>query len=89
MTRACAPGPDEGRCEVTVTVADAALDSLEDVVNGLSSAGMQVDRVLGGLGVVTGTVATGALPALEAVSGVAGVARAQAFRLAPPDAEVQ
>jgi hypothetical protein len=72
---------------VLVTVGQ--LDRLDEVVAGLRAAGLQVERVLEPVGVVTGSVDPGRRTALAAVPGVAAVEDDRTVRLPPPDAAVQ
>lgn len=60
---------------------DRSLSS-EAVVQGLTAAGMQVERVLRRLGVVSGTVASAQLEGLGGVAGVTAVEREQEVRSA-------
>lgn len=59
--------------KVVVSVADDSLADLPSVVAALRDAGMVVEGVLEGLGVVTGSVASGGGDRLGAVPGVAHV----------------
>jgi hypothetical protein len=70
---------------VIVTVAGEA----GAVADGLRAAGMTVERVLGAIGVVTGSVDSERREALAAVPGVGAVELDRPVRLAPPDAEIQ
>jgi hypothetical protein len=74
---------------VTVTVDDAHAGAMHEVAARLRDAGFTVDRVLGAIGVITGSVASSQLASIAAVDGVASVERQTTFQLAPPDAEVQ
>jgi hypothetical protein len=74
---------------VTVTVGDEHRESLEGVVERLRAAGLEVERVLGTLGIVTGSAPAEALDALRGVEGVASVDQQLTHRLPPPDAPVQ
>ena len=74
---------------VSVTVDDGHLAALDGVVQGLRARGMQVDQVLDGLGIITGSVPSGAAGALSAVAGVASVDEQLGIHLPPPDAPVQ
>lgn len=74
---------------VVVSVADDHLDDITKVVADLRRAGLRVDNVLDAVGMVTGTVAGGAVEALESVSGVAEVELQRVHRVSPPDAEIQ
>ncbi|MGY1915355.1 hypothetical protein [Blastococcus sp. SYSU DS0973] len=74
---------------VSVTVDDGHLAALDGVVQGLRARGMQVEQVLDGLGIITGSVQSGALGALTSVAGVVSVDEQLTTRLPPPDAPVQ
>ncbi|MCF6507419.1 ketohydroxyglutarate aldolase [Blastococcus sp. MG754426] len=74
---------------VSVTVDDRHLSALDGVVQGLRARGMQVEQVLDGLGIITGSVPAGTLGALSAVTGVASVDEQRVHRLPPPGAPVQ
>ena len=75
--------------QVSVTVDDGHLSALDGVVAGLRARGMQVDQVLDGIGVITGSVPAGAAAALTGVAGVVSVDEQLVHRLPPPDAPVQ
>lgn len=77
------------RRDVTVTVADSDAGDVDEVAERLREVGMQVDQVLGTLGVITGSIDTDRITALEKVAGVAAVEQQTAFQIAPPDADVQ
>ena len=74
---------------VTVTVDEAHAGTIDEVAARLRDAGMDIDRVLGAIGVITGSVAASQLHLVEAVEGVASVEEQTTFKLPPPDAEVQ
>ena len=74
---------------VSVTVDDGHLAALDGVIQGLRARGMQVDQVLDGLGIITGSVPPGAAGALSAVDGVVSVDEQLGVQLPPPDAPVQ
>ncbi|MDP1848019.1 MAG: hypothetical protein Q8K79_09520 [Solirubrobacteraceae bacterium] len=70
---------------IIVTVAGEA----EPVAEQLRAAGMTVDRVLGAVGIVTGSVDSERRASLAAVPGVVAVELDRPVGLAPPDAEIQ
>ena len=74
---------------VSVTVDDRHLSALDGVVQNLRARGMQVEQVLAGLGIITGSAPAGALGALTAVAGVVSVDEQLVHRLPPPDAPLQ
>ena len=59
------------------------------VAEQLRAAGMTVERVLGAVGIVTGSVDSERRASLAAVPGVVAVEPDRPIQLAPPDAEVQ
>ncbi|MFD0202597.1 MULTISPECIES: hypothetical protein [Saccharothrix] len=69
--------------KVVVSVADGSLADLPTVVAALCDAGMVVEDVLEGLGVVTGSVAPGVGDLLGAVPGVSHVEVDRTVRLPP------
>lgn len=74
---------------ITVSVDDAHVEAIDEVVERLRAAGMRVEQVLRPVGVITGSVQTNRRTALGALAGVAAVESQRSFRLPPPDAEVQ
>ena len=74
---------------VTVQVADDHLDRTEDVARQLRAAGMEVDQVLGNVGIITGSIDSERRADLGEVPGVAGVESERTFQVAPPDSDVQ
>lgn len=74
---------------VTVVVDDEHQSQIQVVVDDLRAQGLQVDRVMETLGMVTGT-ASGDLTALERVEGVAAVEPERGdLGIAPPSYDVQ
>ena len=74
---------------VSVTVGDDHRATLDGVVENLRASGMEVEQVLGMLGIVTGSAPAEALDALRGVEGVASVDEQLTHRLPPPDSPVQ
>ncbi|HEY7816445.1 MAG TPA: hypothetical protein VIC62_24575 [Nakamurella sp.] len=79
--------------QVTVTVDDTHLRSISTVARSLEAKGMQVDRVMEAMGFITGSIPSGSASAvastLRSIPGVASVDPDVAYRIAPPDSEVQ
>ncbi|MGY1695206.1 MULTISPECIES: hypothetical protein [unclassified Geodermatophilus] len=73
----------------SVTVDDGHRADLDEVARALRDSGLQVDRVLGTLGLITGRAPADARPALLAVPGVSSVDEQLRVQLPPPDAPVQ
>lgn len=74
---------------VTVVVDDAQLDRIDELADRLRDAGMQVEQVLGDIGVITGVLPRERRAEVSAVVGVAGVEEERSLSLPPPDADVQ
>ena len=80
-------GGEENLAQVSVTVDDEHLESMDQVVDALKQRGMHVDSVLESLGLVTGS--TPDASALREVEGVSGVDTQLEHQIAPPEDEVQ
>jgi hypothetical protein len=74
---------------VSVSVDDAHVDSIDTVADALRGHGMEVDQVMGSLGIISGSVPEESRSALLAVTGVASVDDPRGFQLPPPDSPVQ
>lgn len=79
--------PHEEGTRVSVTVDEEHAASIHEVVQALRERGMQVDAVLQGLGMVTGTAPDAA--SLREVEGVSAVDAQLEHRLPPPEGEIQ
>jgi hypothetical protein len=79
----------EGKASFLVSVDDEHVDDLPGVVERLRAAGMEVERQIGAIGVVTGWAEPSRLEALRAIEGVADVEQSREYRLPPPEADVQ
>ena len=75
--------------KVSVTVGDDGREHLDAVVRALRARGMDVEQVLGGVGIITGSASADALGALRGVEGVRSVDEQLGYQLPPPDAPVQ
>ena len=73
----------------SVTVDDGHVGELDTVAQALRDSGMQVERVLGTLGLITGQAPADARPSLLAVEGVSSVDVQLRFQLPPPESPVQ
>lgn len=74
---------------VSVSVDDAHVDSIGAVVEALRHRGMEVDQVMGALGIISGSVPEETRSALLGVEGVASVDDTRGFQLPPPDSPIQ
>jgi hypothetical protein len=75
--------------KITVSVADDAVDRIDEVVAALEHGGMSVEQVLRPIGLITGSVDTQRVQALGSVAGVAAVEPQRTVQLPPPDSGVQ
>jgi hypothetical protein len=76
--------------KITISVADDALDRIDEVVAALEAGGLHVEQVLRPLGVITGSVEdTQRVQALGAVTGVVAVEPQRTVQLPPPESDVQ
>lgn len=75
--------------DVTITVDDDHLGTLDEVVASVRAAGVQVTAVHAAIGVISGSVADDVRGPLSAIRGVASIERAPRFGVAPPDAPIQ
>jgi hypothetical protein len=74
---------------VTVTVDRDHVAAIADVASALRATGMQVDQVLGEVGMVVGSIDPAAESSVRAVDGVQSVDRSLGFQLPPPDSPIQ
>ena len=74
---------------VTVTVDRDHLAAIADVASALRATGMQVEQVLGEIGMVVGSIEADAESSVRAVDGVQSVDRSLGFQLAPPNSPIQ
>ena len=75
--------------KVTVTVDRQHVAAIADVAEALRATGMQVEQVLGDIGMVVGTIDADVEPSVRAVDGVQAVDRSLEFQLPPPDSPIQ
>lgn len=74
---------------VTVTVRDDRLADIEELADRLRASGMQVDQVLGNIGVITGSLPQEKRAAVQHMPGIAAVEAETSFQVPPPDADIQ
>ncbi|WP_436497642.1 hypothetical protein [Actinokineospora sp. HUAS TT18] len=75
---------------ILVTLDDAGLSRLDEVVASLREAGMEIEQVIEPVGTITGSAPDSALAAVEGVEGVDFVEPEQApYQLPDPDSDVQ
>jgi hypothetical protein len=74
---------------LSVTVDDGHLPAIDKVAEALRARGMEVQQVLDGLGIITGSAPEESRSALTDVEGVASVDEELSYQLPPPDAPIQ
>ena len=74
---------------VVVTVDEMYVDRIQEVVDALRQAGLDVNQVLGTSGIITGNVEPSKRAILASVPGVVAVEEDQTVQLAPPDSTIQ
>lgn len=74
---------------ISVTVDEEHLSHMSNVAEMLEQSGMQVEQVLSGVGIITGTAPEERKPALESVEGVASIDEELQVRIPSPDQDVQ
>jgi hypothetical protein len=78
-------GPGSARITITVTVADDHMEAIEALADRLRAAGMDVDLVLGPVGLITGSAPPG-WEAWRDLDGVADVEAQRTVHVPPPGA---
>lgn len=73
----------------TVTVDNAHRPVIQEVAEQLRSCGLEVERVLETVGMITGSAAEARRAELEAVEGVSSVATEVRYLAPPPTSEIQ
>lgn len=67
------PAPSTSEIEVIITIQDADIGHIQSIASELESAGLHLEGVLSGIGVVTGTVQPDLVAKLRSVEGVLAV----------------
>ena len=83
------PGFKGTGSKVTVTVDDDHLDDVEGLAEKLRAEGLEVDQVLGDVGIITGSVPSDKRESVGGVEGVAAVEDETTFQLPSPEAGIQ
>ena len=80
-------GPEVATRRLLVSVADG--HGIDDVATALDAAGLRVEKVLRGVGVIVGSCDESRRAALAEVAGVGAVEPDREVRLPPPGSDVQ
>ena len=74
---------------IIVTIADDALENIQELANKLAAKGMLVDRVLPITGIISGSYPSGKVGELKNMVGVTSVEEEASAELPPPDQSPQ
>lgn len=88
-SRKIQPRKSGGDQPLRVSIDDAHMDRVPEVVDRLEACGMSVTKVMTTLGTVTGSAEASDVPAIRTVVGIADVEHAQQVGIPPPTSEVQ
>jgi len=75
--------------DITITVDDAHLAAIDEVVAAVRASGVEVTGVHAAIGIISGTVPADRRTALSQIQGVGAIEEAPVFRAAPPDSPIQ
>jgi hypothetical protein len=75
--------------KVIIAVSDEYYDRFPEVVAAAKDAGLEVEREMPVVGVVSGSIDDEKLPELSKLRGIASVEQDRVYRIAPPDSELQ
>lgn len=77
------------KIKVSVSVDDAHVDRLTEVSMSLQLMGMDIEKTLQSIGVISGSVNSDQVNSLYQIEGVQHVESERSYQVAPPDADVQ
>lgn len=80
---------EQKKIDLIILVGDQHVKKIHEVAKRLREAGLEIKDILEAAGTVTGSAMPDKKAALSAVPGVAAIEEARAYRLPPPDADVQ
>jgi hypothetical protein len=82
-------GAEMPKIRVSVSVDDAHLAQILEVVKRLQSAGLEVEQTLPSVGVISGLIDADRVNSLYQITGVQQIESERSYQLPPPDAEIQ
>jgi hypothetical protein len=77
------------KVNVSISVDDAYVERISTVVERLQAMGMEVDQVLPGMAVISGSVEANDVNHLYEIEGVQHIESEQSYQLPSPDSDVQ
>ena len=75
--------------KISVSIDDAHFTQIDRIAKELESSGMNVEKTLSAIGVVSGSIKADELDGLYKIEGVNAVEQQGNYQLAPPDSDVQ
>lgn len=72
---------------VVITITDEALDSIQELAIQLQNRGLQISRILPGLGIISGVIADES--ALDGMDGIKSIGKEMISRLPDKDSPIQ
>lgn len=82
-------GNEMDRVNVTVSIDEAYLNQFQQITEAMQATGLEIDRTMPRIGIVTGSIHQDRISALDEIEGVEHVERERTYQLAPPDSEIQ
>jgi hypothetical protein len=82
-------GIEMSQMNISVSVEDAHLATIELVSQKLQAQGMKVEHVLQNIGVISGSIDSSLMNTLSQIEGVKQVEQERTYQLAPPDSDIQ
>jgi hypothetical protein len=77
------------KLDVTVSVKDDHLPRFVELVEHMKKSGLDVERQLQSVGVVTGKIDAEKLAQRRTLNGIGSVEEARSYQIAPPESEIQ
>ncbi len=74
---------------ISISIKDTHLATIELVAQKLQAAGMNVEQVLNSIGIISGSIDSSLMSSLSQIEGVKIVEQEQTYQLAPPDSDIQ
>ncbi|MBD2598011.1 ketohydroxyglutarate aldolase [Nostoc spongiaeforme FACHB-130] len=77
------------KVNLSIALDEKYRDQIHEVAQKLQTAGMNVEQILGNLGIITGSCDSEKLESLSQVEGVTHVEPSRKYKLAPPESDIQ
>ncbi len=77
------------KINLSVSVDEDHLKQFSEVARRLRDAGMNIEKQMDKIGVISGSIDSGKVHVLKGIKGVAHVEQSRSFQIPPPDSSVQ